>query len=245
MDDHNNPYLCVQVRLDRSARPWALLAVVEEKEGTKAAYFIRTLLADTVQRVLDNYKAPDPQAKGYVSPLSAALLRLASKFSKICLSESVLATNCTVAVLDVKLEKIYTVMCGTDAHLPVVTEQNGEALKPIHSTSRELAGAHPCVYVHSHSAHCTCSRMIRSWVCAGVHMSEATFSAPAGSQHRIVLGNSSLWYVSDSLQAAYTVCHALHRCLLCDQLDRTARASMHYTAIRLGLIAILYRVKSG
>lgn len=144
--------------------------MVEEERDTKAAYYIRTLLADTVQKVLDNYKPPHPTAKGYVSPLSAALLRLASKFSKICLSETVLGTNTTVAVMDVKLERIYTVMCGTSAQnqLPVVTDHSGEALKAIHSARREVAG---------------------------VQMQENTFSAPVGHQYRIILGNSGLWCV--------------------------------------------------
>lgn len=150
-----------------------MLAVVEEETDTKAAYYIRALLADTIQKVLDNYKPPHPTAKGYVSPLSAALLRLASKFSKICLSETVLGTNCAVAIVDVNQERIYSVTCGPDAELPVVTDPSGEALTPIHSDRRELAG---------------------------VRMREATFDAPASHQHRIILGNSGLWYVSCALQ---------------------------------------------
>lgn len=156
----------VQARLDDSTRPWALLAVVEEAIDTKAAYFIRTLLADTVQKVLNVYKPPYQTSRGYVSPLSAALLRLASKFSKICLSETVLGTNCTIAVFDVKLETIYTVICGSDAQLPVVTDYRGDSLQEIHKEERDLAG---------------------------VHMAEATYSAPVGHQYRIILGNSGLW----------------------------------------------------
>ena len=154
-----------------------MLAVVEEGANTKAAYYIGALLADTIQKVLDNYSPPHPTANGYVSPLSAALLRLASKFSKICLSETVLGTNCAVAVLDVKLEMIYTVTCGTDSKLPVVTDSSGEPLKAMHSYERQLAG---------------------------VKMQEATFSAPAG-QYRVILGNSGIWYASHALQGSMKI----------------------------------------
>jgi hypothetical protein len=152
--------------LDESSRPWALLGVVEEGADTRAAVYIRTLLPDTIQKVLDSYKLVDASAKGYVSPLSVALLRLASKFSKICLSDTILGTNCAVAVLDVKLEKIYTVVCGRDAQLPVVTDGIGEAMQPIHSGTRAIAG---------------------------VQMQEATFSAPVGHPYRVIIGNSGLW----------------------------------------------------
>ena len=54
----------VQARLDDATRPWALLAVVEEAADTRAAYFIRTLLADTVQKVLNVYKPPFQTSRG-------------------------------------------------------------------------------------------------------------------------------------------------------------------------------------
>jgi hypothetical protein len=103
-----------------------------------------------------------------VSPPAVALLRVASKFSKVSRSEHILAhTASSIALLDIAGQKVYTVACGETARLPVVSNMRGVTLRAEYVNKRELGN---------------------------IVLDEATYEVPAGS-YNVLLGNKGLWCV--------------------------------------------------
>lgn len=146
-----------------------MLAVVTDVNTRRSGMYLREHLADAVNKCIQrSHIAPSDSIKDKVSPPAVALLRVASKFSKVCRNEHILShTDTTIVVLDILSQRVYTVACGVSARLPVVADLKGEVLVPEHTHTRQLSY---------------------------IKMEEATYAAPPG-QYNVVLGNQGLWCV--------------------------------------------------
>lgn len=148
-------------------RPFVLQAVIHDsRKRSPAAAFLYANLFSQLKRMAKC--CPGPGSTRTVSPLYCCLIKLSHAYIKSFPEEtqaSLLQTDCSMTLLDIKSGRLYTLCFGRLAHLAHVASELGHAAEPV-STREHLVG--------------------------NAMVLEAAYENFQG-QHHVVLGSPGLW----------------------------------------------------